>query len=126
MTEIRATFRPHERLNDPLAFKKAFARKRSASDEWIIVYGIENGLEHSRLGLSVSKKRIRRAHDRNRFKRLIREAFRLGKAEIPVGIDLVIVPRGKILTFDDARRELPRLSQAVARRLGLRPSEGRP
>ena len=37
-------FRPHERIKDPADFRRAFDRKRSASDEVLIVYGVENGL----------------------------------------------------------------------------------
>src|SRR5947209_16475181 len=122
MTTPRATFRRHERLNDPAAFRRAFERKRSASDPFLIVYGVENGLDHPRLGISVSRKRVRRAHDRNRVKRLLREAFRLGKAELPAGVDLVVVPRGPGLTFAEARLALPGLAQAAARRLGMRPA----
>jgi ribonuclease P protein component len=110
-------FRPHERIKDPAHFRRAFDRKRSASDDRLIVYGVENGLAHPRLGLSVSRKRVRKAHDRNRVKRLLREAFRLSKAELPVGVDLVIVPRGSALSFDEARKSLPDLARAVARRL---------
>jgi ribonuclease P protein component len=115
----RATFRRHERINDPKDFRRAFDRKRSASDSLLVVYGAENGLEHSRLGISISRKKVRRAHDRNRVKRLIREAFRLGKSEFPAGIDLIVVPRNAALTFDHARASLPDLARAVARRLGL-------
>ncbi len=120
MTMTAATFRPHERINDPEDFRRAFDRKRSASDDNIIVYGVENGRDHARLGISLSRKKVRRAHDRNRVKRLLREAFRLSKAELPAGVDLVVVPRGPMLTFADARGALPGLAQAVARRLGIR------
>lgn len=120
MTMTAATFRPHERINDPEDFRRAFDRKCSASDDKIIVYGVENGRDHARLGISLSRRKVRRAHDRNRIKRLLREAFRLSKAELPAGVDLVVVPRGPRLTFADARGAFPRLAQAVARRLGIR------
>jgi ribonuclease P protein component len=115
---VRATFRPHERINSPEHFRRAFNRKRSASDGFLIVYGVENGLAFPRLGISISRKKVRQATGRNRVKRLLREAFRLGKAELPAGIDLVIVPRGPALTFEHARKALPQLAKAVARRLG--------
>lgn len=120
MTQTPATFRRHERINEPAAFRRAFERKKSAADGWLVVYGVENGLDHPRLGLSVSRRKIRKAADRNRFKRLVREAFRLGKAELPAGIDLVVVPRGPGLTFAAARAGLPALARAVARRLSPR------
>jgi len=116
----RATFRPHERMTHPADFQRAFERRRSASDELLVIYGVENDREHCRLGISVSRKKIRRASARNRTKRLLREAFRLGKDELPKGVDLVVVPRGPGLTFAHARRALPALAQAVARRLGAR------
>ncbi len=121
-----ATFRPHERIKDPKDFRRAFDRKRSASDGVLIVYGVENGRDHARLGLSVSRKRVRKAHDRNRVKRLLREAFRLNKADLPIGLDLVVVPRGGALTFAEAMRSLPDLANAVSRRLGGRTAKVSP
>ena len=111
-------FRPHERIVDPAVFRLAFERRKSTSDGSLIVYGVANGLEHARLGISASKRKIRKASDRNRFKRLVREAFRLSKADLPPGIDLIVVPRGPGLTFDQARRSLPTLAKSVARRIG--------
>ena len=125
-TPPRATFRRHERINDPKHFRRAFDRRRSAADDVLVVYGAENGLDHARLGISVSRKKIRRATGRNRFKRLVREAFRLSKAELPAGVDLVVVPRGATLTFAHARRALPDLAKAVARRLRLSPTQAPP
>jgi ribonuclease P protein component len=116
-------FRPEDRIKDPADFRRAFDRKRSASDARLIVYGAENGLDRPRLGISASRRRVRKAHERNRIKRLLREAFRLAKSELPAGVDLVIVPRGPDLTFEHARRALPELARSIARRLGPRPSE---
>ena len=126
MTTPRATFRPHERINDPRDFRRAFDRKRSASDARLVVYGVENGRKYPRLGISIGRKKVRRAVARNRIKRLLREAFRLGRDELPAGMDLVVVPRSADLTFAQARQALPRLAQAVARRIGLRAIKAAP
>lgn len=77
----------------------------------------ENGRDHARLGISVGRKKIRKANDRNRVKRLLRESFRLNKAELPVGIDLIVVPRHAGMTFEQLNLALPHLARAVAGRL---------
>jgi ribonuclease P protein component len=119
----KETFRPHERIKDPADFRRAFERKRSVSNELLIVYGVENGLGYPRLGVSVSRKKVRRASARNRIKRLIREAFRLGKVDLPLGVDLVVLPRSTALTFEGARRSLPELGRDLAHRLKLQPPQ---
>ena len=73
-------------------FQRAFRRRASASDRRLLIFGHENGLGHPRLGLSVSRK-VGGAVVRNRWKRMIREAFRLSRPKLPQGIDLVVIPR---------------------------------
>ena len=116
------TFRPHERIKSPADFRRAFDRRRSVADQVLIIYGVENGLDHPRLGISISRKKVRRATARNRIKRQIREAYRLGKAELPYGVDLVVLPRGADPTLASIRQSLWTLAGDVVRRLRLPPS----
>src|SRR3954452_11491145 len=113
MTPTTARFRPHEHLKDPEAFRRAFQRRRWESDEVLTVYGIENGRDHPRLGISVARKKVRAASARNRLKRLIREAFRLSRADLPPGIDLVVVPRAGHPSFAAVQRSLAVLARSL-------------
>jgi ribonuclease P protein component len=114
-----ATFRPHERLKDPKDFRRAYERRRYESDQVLVVYGVENRLAHTRLGISVARKKVRAASSRNRLKRLVREAFRLSKTEIPLGIDLVVIPRVQTASAEAIRHSLVDLGRRVARRLSI-------
>ena len=90
MTDHR--FRTVEHLRRPADFRRAYEAKRSASNAWLVVYAHPNELPHNRLGLAVGKKHGN-AVVRNRLRRQLRETYRLTKTGLPVGFDVILIPR---------------------------------
>jgi ribonuclease P protein component len=110
-------FRKHEHLRRNADFRRVYERRRSVSDSKMIVYACENGLPHSRLGMSVSRK-FGPATRRNRLRRLYREAFRLTRHELPVGLDLILIPRAaEVPPLGELKCSLPALVKQVARKI---------
>jgi len=111
---------PQHRLKRPADFQRVYDHRCSVSDDWLIIYGRANDLSHHRVGLSVSRK-FGPAVQRNRLKRLYREAFRTSQWQWPGGLDLVLIPRGSATpTLAQLQTSLSQLIPQLAKRLARR------
>lgn len=112
---MNARFPKNRRLLKSAEFERVFQRRRSQSDGLLVLYGSANELGYSRLGLVVSK-RIGGAVERSRWKRCLREAFRLAQHELPQGMDFVALPRaGSSPTMPRVQESLVRLARRLQR-----------
>lgn len=85
-------FPGHVRLLKPAEYSRVFKNPVRSSDRLLTILAVANDKGQARLGLAISKKNAKRAVDRNRIKRLIRESFRLHQCDLPA-IDLVVMAK---------------------------------
>jgi ribonuclease P protein component len=81
------------RLTRSADFERVYRQGRSHGNRYFVLYVFPRaGDEEPRVGVSVSRK-VGGAVDRNRVKRLLREAFDALAAPLPAGHDVVVVAR---------------------------------
>lgn len=84
-------------------FKQVFTQGRRVSEPALRLVFCRSDRPYSRLGLAVSRKVSKRAVDRNRIKRSLREIFRRNPDAIPDSIDVVAVVQPPMRHFDHAK-----------------------
>lgn len=80
------------RLLTPSDFTPVFNNPVVATSPAFTILAIKNTRQTPRLGLTIAKKRVKKAHARNRLKRLIRESFRHKQQQLP-DIDIVVMAK---------------------------------
>lgn len=109
------SFPAGRRLKRRTDFNAVFENAKVVSDSTLVLHVVRRNAQSTRIGLSISK-RVGSAPVRNRWKRLIREAFRLNQAVLPPGLDIVARPRkGATPDFHRVESSLLKLSQRAAR-----------
>lgn len=71
---------------------------------------MNNAAVTNRLGLAITKKKVKRAHERNRIKRLTREYFRLHQHQLKRQVDILLT----VKSFSD---EMP--NEEIVKQLAL-------
>jgi ribonuclease P protein component len=112
------------RISRSADFERVFRHGHSEAGRALVLYAFpREGGEEPRLGLSVSRK-VGGAVDRNRVKRLLREAFAVERAALPAGLDVVVVARPELRALaereglDGVRNALAELIARVTARHG--------
>ncbi|MBE8167532.1 MAG: ribonuclease P protein component [Shewanella sp.] len=95
------TFSRELRLLTPAQFKTVFSNPIKASSAEITLLAVQNQFDHPRVGLTVAKRFVKHAHDRNRIKRIIRDSFRLKQHDLPP-VDIVVLVRHGVVDMDNA------------------------
>ncbi|MEQ8766913.1 MAG: ribonuclease P protein component [Planctomycetota bacterium] len=110
-----ATFPKRMHLLKTPEFQRVFQQGQRHVGRIMIVFRRPNRDGFPRIGLVVSRK-AGKSHDRNRIKRLLREAFRLQQERLPDS-DLVVIPRPGFLgkPYDVVASELVYLATRPSR-----------
>lgn len=105
------------RLSRSADFDRVFRSGRSHAGRELVLYVFPRAEDEGpRLGLSVSRK-VGGAVERNRIKRLLREAFALEAERLPAGTDAVVVARHDAKALAE-REGLPGIRRALGDLVG--------
>ncbi|MBO5248896.1 MAG: ribonuclease P protein component [Clostridia bacterium] len=96
-------------------FRRLYRSAKSEVTPLFVLYFRKNGLEKNRLGITTSTK-IGNAVQRNRSRRVLREAYRLLEPSIATGYDFILVARTRTATVN--MNTVKDMLQAVLERQG--------
>lgn len=87
--EASQSFSKADRILKRDDFKRVYEGGRKVHARYFIAFILPNSGDRPRLGITATRK-IGKSFERNRARRLLREAFRKNKWLVPRGVDIVI------------------------------------
>ncbi|HPM42419.1 MAG TPA: ribonuclease P protein component [Candidatus Omnitrophota bacterium] len=84
-------FRKTEHLLKSKQFQAVYKKARPYKDDYIVIRCMPNNSSVTRLGFSISSRKIQLATMRNRVRRITREVFRKTKKNLVRGYDIVVI-----------------------------------
>ena len=105
------------RLRRQSNFQKVYQEKRSVANKIFIIYYKENDVGDVRFGFSISKKVLRRAHERNLLRRRLHVLLRERLLTYKKGYDVIIIARKgvEVLSYQEIGKNLDH----IIRKCGL-------
>lgn len=89
--------KPGDKLKKNKEFQRVYKVNKSYANSLLVVYVLEHRNNPvRRVGFSVSKK-MGKAVKRNRIKRMLKEIYRLNQHRFRGDVDLVLIPRQKLI-----------------------------
>jgi len=109
---MRKSLTRRERLRGRTAIRRVFSTGKSAERKGIRLLYVENSLSWNRIAVCPVRG-FRRALDRNRAKRLCREAYRDLKHQVEAGYDIAFVLYPGEFSLRDRHRQIESLLERV-------------
>ena len=97
---IKFTYPRELRLLTPFDFSYIFQESIRAGSPFLTLVSRKNNLTHARLGFAIAKKQVKRAHERNRIKRLVKEYFRYHQHQFP-NIDFILMAKSPVIDLNN-------------------------
>jgi len=92
VSQERLTFPKALRLLERRDYMRVGHKGEKLMGKYVIIEYLPSAISLTRLGITATK-RYGKAHERNYFKRIVREVFRQAQHKIPKGYDCVVKPR---------------------------------